>query len=116
MRVASVSDVGYVGGADQAYYRTHAANMHHSTFDMLDDFTQRLACFDTVFSECSGTLEDPDSMRDTAHRALARSALIQAIRDTAHRELARSALSQAVGALSHGPVGDRRPVTTRHSH
>ena len=106
MRVATVSDVGYVGGADQAYYRTHAANMHHSAFDMLDDFTQRLACFDTVFSECSGTLEDPDSMRDTAHRALARSALSQAIRDTAHRALTRSALSQAVGALSHGPVGD----------
>ncbi len=106
MRVATVSDVGYVGGADQAYYRTHAGNMHHSAFDMLDDFSQRLACFDAVFNERSRLLEDPDSMRDAAHRALARSALSQAIRDTAHRALARSALGHAIGAFSRGPVGD----------
>jgi Glycosyl transferase family 2 len=106
MRVATVSDVGYVGGADQAYYRTHASNMHLSTFDMLDDFSQRLACFDTVFSERSGLLKDPASMRDTAHRALARGALSQAIRDTAHRALAGSALSRVMGAFSRGPIGD----------
>ena len=93
MRAATVSDVGYVAGADQAYYRVHATNMHHSTFDILDDFSQRLACFETIFREYSGTLETSDSMRDTAYRALARNALSQAIRDTGHR------------ALAHGPLG-----------
>jgi hypothetical protein len=28
MRTATVSDVGYVAGADQAYYRIHTGNMH----------------------------------------------------------------------------------------
>ncbi len=106
MRAATVSDIGYVAGADQAYYRNHASNMHHSTFDMRDDFSERLASFDTVFSECSGLLEHPDSMRDTAHRALARNALNHAIRDTAHRALARSSLSHAIRPHLRGTVGD----------
>jgi glycosyltransferase involved in cell wall biosynthesis len=105
MRAATVSDIGYVAGADQAYYRNHNYNMHHSAFDMLDDFEQRLASFDTVFSECSG-LKDVDSLRDTAHRALARNALSQAIRDTAHRALACSMLSHAVRPYLRGTVGD----------
>lgn len=106
MRAATVSDVGYVAGADQAYYRIHASNMHQSVFDMLDDFSQRLASFDTIFDERSQLLEDPGTMRNMAHRALARSALSQAVRDTAHRAIARSALSRAMGASSLVDVGD----------
>jgi hypothetical protein len=106
MRVATVSDVGYVAGADQAYYRLHAQNMHQSVFAVIDDFSQRLASFDTIFRERSTLLRDPNSMQDMAHRALARSALSQAIRDTAHRALSRSRLGRAVGAYSPGAVGD----------
>jgi hypothetical protein len=106
MRVATVSDVGYVAGADQAYYRLHACNMHQSAFDMIDDFSQRLASFDTVFSERSSLLEDSGLMQDMAHRALARSALSQAVRDTAHRALAHSWLTWAIGAHSPKAVGD----------
>jgi hypothetical protein len=106
MRAATVSDVGYVAGADQAYYRIHASNMHQSVFDMLDDFSQRLASFDTIFDERSGSLKDLGSMRDMAHRALARAALSQAVRDTAHRAIARSALSRTFGASSLVAVGD----------
>jgi glycosyltransferase involved in cell wall biosynthesis len=105
MRAATISDVGYIVGADQGYYRKHTYNFHHS-FSALDDFSQRLAAFDTVFSERSGLLKDPDSMRDAAHRAVARIALSQAIRDTAHRAIARSAFSRAIGAYSRGSVGD----------
>jgi hypothetical protein len=106
MRTATVSDVGYVAGADQACYRTHAHNMHHSIFDMLDDFSQRLASFDTLFTGCSDLLQDRDAMRDTAHRALARNALIQGIRDTGHRALAHSALGSAIRPYLRGTVGD----------
>jgi hypothetical protein len=106
MRAATASDVGYVAGADQAYYRIHAYNMHHSVFDMLDDFSQRLASFDAVIRECSVLQNDPDSMRDTAHRALARSALSQAIRDTGHRALARSALGHVLRPYLRGAAGD----------
>jgi len=106
MRAATVSDVGYVAGADQAYYRIHTTNMHQSVFDMLDDFSQRLASFDTIFNERSELLRDPGSMRDSAHRSLARGALSQAVRDIAHRAIARSALSRAIGASSLVSVGD----------
>ena len=104
MRAATVSDVGYVAGADQAYYRIHSNNMH-SNYDMIDDFSQRLASFDAIFDERSSLLEDPGSMRDTAHRVLARGALSQAIRDTEHRVLARSALGHAMRAHLRGAVG-----------
>lgn len=106
MRTATVSDIGYVAGADQAYYRIHTSNMHQSMFDMLDDFSQRLASFDTIFNERSELLSDPIEMRDMAHRALARGALSQAIRDTAHRAIGRSAMSRAVGASALVAVGE----------
>jgi glycosyltransferase involved in cell wall biosynthesis len=78
MRAASVSDVGYVGGADQAYYRVHKSNMH-TTFDLLGDVSERLRSFDAFFAERSGLLKNPDLMRDAAHCALAREALGHAI-------------------------------------
>jgi glycosyltransferase involved in cell wall biosynthesis len=90
MRVATVSDVGYVAGADQAYYRTHANNMHHS-FDQIADLSARLSTFDAIFRTRSGLLTDPNSMRDAAHRALARETLSHAIsayaREASDREL-----------------------------
>jgi GT2 family glycosyltransferase len=79
MRAATVSDIGYVGGADQAYYRIHADNMHHSAFDVLADLSERLRSFDTLFNERSGLLAEPESMRAAAHRALSREALGHAI-------------------------------------
>jgi hypothetical protein len=84
--------------------------MHHTVFDMLDDFSQRLGCFDVVLGECRGLLEDPDSMLDTAHRALAHNALSQAIRDTGYHALARSTLGHLIlpylrGTVGHEPVG-----------
>jgi hypothetical protein len=106
MRAAIVSDVGYVAGADQAYYRNHAHNMHHSKFDMLDDFLERLASFDSIFNKFSESLEGADSMRDMAHRALARNALSQAIRDTAYRALAHSALRHLIFPFLRGTYSD----------
>jgi glycosyltransferase involved in cell wall biosynthesis len=105
MRVATVSDIGYVDGADQSYYRHHANNMHHA-YSALDDYSQRLASFDAIFSERSELLKDADSMRDTAHRVIARIALSHAIRDTAHRAIARNLFSRAIAAYSRVVVGD----------
>jgi glycosyltransferase involved in cell wall biosynthesis len=106
MRAAAISDIGYVVGADQAYYRNHAQNMHNSRFDMLDDFAQRLAAFESVFSACSGLLKDADLMLSAAHQALARNALSQAIRDTAYRVLRRTALSTTILPHLRGTVGN----------
>ena len=91
MRAATVSDVGYVGGADQAYYRIHSSNMHHSR-DKLADISERLRSFDAIFIERSEFLSDPKSMHDTAHRALA-----------------REALRHGISAYARG-VADREPI------
>ena len=80
MRAATVSDVGFVGGADQAYYRIHENNMHHSDFKVvLVDIAQRLRVFDAIFDERSSLLADVNLMRSAAHRALAHEALGYAI-------------------------------------
>ena len=79
MRAAVVSDIGYVGGADQAYYRIHSNNMHHSAFDVLADLNQRLRCFDDICTEHSEALAHPGKLRDAAYRALSREALGHAI-------------------------------------
>jgi Glycosyl transferase family 2 len=94
MRAATVSDVGYVAGADQAYYRVHANNMHHSCYDMLADAEGRLHAFDTIFGKRSELLKDPVAMRETAHRTLAREALGHAIS------------AYARGAADKEPVAD----------
>jgi hypothetical protein len=80
MRAATVSDVGYIGGADQAYYRIHNDNMHHSDFDIiLQDVSQRLRVFDKICDNYGGMLTDAAMMHSAAHRALAREALAHAI-------------------------------------
>jgi glycosyltransferase involved in cell wall biosynthesis len=78
MRVATVSDIGYVAGADQAYYRIHAENMHHS-FDRVADMSERLHTFDVLFDERSAFLPNSAALREAAHRALAREALGHAV-------------------------------------
>jgi len=79
MRAATTSDVGYVGGADQAYYRVHQNNMHHSIFDLHADVAERVRAFDSVFAERSSLLADAQHMSQAAHRALGREALGHAI-------------------------------------
>jgi GT2 family glycosyltransferase len=78
MRAATVSDIGYVAGADQAYYRFHASNMHNSA-DLLADISQRFHAFDTLFAERSESLADASTMYSAACQTLAREALGHAI-------------------------------------
>jgi len=105
LQVAKASDVGYVAGADQAYYRFHGNNLHLS-FSTLEDLSQRLLVFDSIFCKGSSLLKYPDSMRDTAHRGIARLALSQAMRDTAYRAIDRSTLSRAASPFARGFVSD----------
>lgn len=106
MQIAVASDVGYIAGADQGLRRMHNQNLHHS-FSELDDLSQRLASFDNILNEGARWLRDPDSLREAAHRALARSALRQAIRDTAYRAIPQSALRRVIKAYAHGSPGDK---------
>jgi hypothetical protein len=79
MRAATVSDVGYIVGADQAYYRLHGQNMHSSSFDVLADISGRLRSFDVLLDERSALFRDAEQMRQTAHRVLASEALDHAL-------------------------------------
>ena len=79
MRLATMSDIGFITGADQAYYRIHENNMHHSKFDLVDDLAGRLKAFNTVFDERQSFVPGADELRDTAHRRMALEALSHAI-------------------------------------
>jgi glycosyltransferase involved in cell wall biosynthesis len=86
IRAAAIADVGYVGGADQAWYRVHAANMHSETFrsgkreGMVSDMRERLRAFESAADEIRGEVPDADALLDSARRALAVEALTLAVR------------------------------------
>jgi glycosyltransferase involved in cell wall biosynthesis len=81
MRLAIHADVGYVRGADQAFYRLHGTNMSRVDFGgQMDDIRQRRAAFDAVLERQGDLLADRDSLGAAVHRRLAREALRQASR------------------------------------
>ncbi len=82
LRVAAVSDVAYVRGVPQAYYRRHECSMSRSRFyrERTADLLGRKAAFDAFFDHHQATLPDCDRLREITNRALAREALWRACR------------------------------------
>jgi GT2 family glycosyltransferase len=81
MRLAAHADVGFVRGADQAFYRVHGSNMSATDFSgQLDDVRQRRAAFESVLDKCAGQLPDAERLSLVVHTALARFALRRACR------------------------------------
>jgi GT2 family glycosyltransferase len=99
LRAATVSDIGYVAGADQAYYRHHSGNMHQA-YDKLTDMSERLRAFDTVFAERAGLLANASMLRETAHRAVAREALDRAIMAYVHSAADREPVDEYIAFAS----------------
>ena len=60
MRLAAYADVGYVRGADQAYYRVHKRNMSKSR-TLLMNLAQRRLAYEVMLERCAGALPDPDA-------------------------------------------------------
>jgi len=57
LRVALVSDIGYVGGPPQGRYRVHGASMSDAVYrDKLEDVRQRKMVFDRLFSDYADQL------------------------------------------------------------
>jgi len=84
-RVASVSDVGRVNGADQALHRDHAGSMSATDGSgALLDLRERATVFDVVFSGPGGALPGAAALHARARRTLAEEAV-----ETAHRALDR---------------------------
>ncbi|GAA1276752.1 glycosyltransferase [Saccharothrix xinjiangensis] len=78
MRIAAVSDIGYVRGEPAAYYRVHQQSMMRTRFSSLfADLEQRQAVFDLFFREHPDL---PPRLRALANRSIARDALWRAVR------------------------------------
>ncbi|MEV6332739.1 glycosyltransferase [Streptomyces sp. NPDC051909] len=81
MRLASHADVGYVRGADQAFYRVHGSNMSTTDFGgQLDDIRQRRAAFTAVLDKCADQLPQARRLAGLVDTRLARQALRRAYR------------------------------------
>lgn len=82
LRMAAVSDVGFVRGPAQGFYRLHAENMHNTVFGggthegQFTDLNERWRAFDAFFeSDAARTHSGPDALRDVVRHRLAREAL-----------------------------------------
>jgi glycosyltransferase involved in cell wall biosynthesis len=76
LRIAAISDLAFVQGAVQAYYRVHHANQQPTKcLPELSDFVQRKAAFDSFFLYYVDTTGEAFRVQDSANRALAREAL-----------------------------------------
>lgn len=80
MRLAARYDVGRINGEYQGIYREHSMSMSRTIHrSPLIDAAQRVRAFDLLLSESPSLLPEASDMSDTAHRAVARDVLRQAI-------------------------------------
>jgi glycosyltransferase involved in cell wall biosynthesis len=80
LRIAAVSDVAYIRGGAQAIYRVNPEGMLRGDPAHMADLYGRRDAFDSFFASSGHLLEDPERLRATAGRALARQALWRASR------------------------------------
>jgi hypothetical protein len=80
MRLALASDVGFLRGVDQAYWRTHNVNMHAAYLadGGVADLRELLAAHDAVLEKADGRLADVAELDRTVRRRLARDAYLRA--------------------------------------
>jgi glycosyltransferase involved in cell wall biosynthesis len=77
LRLAAHADVGYLRGADQAYYRRHQENMSTALTPLTTLEQYRLA-FDSVLERHGDRLPNAQRLADLVHRRLAWEALVVA--------------------------------------
>ena len=120
MRLAVHSDVGYVVGPHQAYYRDHAAGMHRRQFGTaLADLGQFKAAFEVIFRDHGDAMPDGRRLEDLARRALA-SRMLRAVARSYDRgridpreafaleELAEATHAEARGLPEYRALGWRK--------
>ncbi len=93
MRFATQSDVAYVKGAHQAYYRIHGAQMTNDRVPYVD-LVQRKAAYDTLFDEYGDHVPDADRLRRRADRTMAKEALWRACRAYERRRMDETPLDE----------------------
>ena len=109
MRFALHSDVAFIRGVDQAYYRTHDRNMTVARVPIVD-LVQRKAAYDAIFDSLSSRIPDANRLRRQVNRNLAKEALWTACRAYDRRPIDTSAVVDLADfARSTYPETDRLP-------
>ena len=79
MRLATYADVGYLRGADQAYYRVHEQNMSKAR-NQIVNLRQRRLAYDLLLERRGDAIPDANELSVLVHRKLAKEALWLAAR------------------------------------
>ena len=110
LRLAANSDVGFIRGVDQAYYRRHGQNMSIALTPMmtLDQF--RLA-YDSVLERWGDGLSDVTGLSDLVHRRLAWQALLAAARAYDQGRTSQTPINELVEfAMDCWPDAEKLPI------
>jgi hypothetical protein len=91
MRLAAHSDVAFVKGVDQAFYRSHPSNMTTERVPIVD-LRQRKAAYDAIFAAYSHQIPDASRLSRHAGRRMAKEALWAACRAYDRRPLDTTAV------------------------
>ena len=109
MRFALRSDVAYVKGVDQAFYRIHASQMTNDRIAYVD-LVQRKAAYDALFEEYGDRIPNAGRLRRRAGRTMAKEALWRACRAYERRRMDTTPITELVGfAESAYPHTSRLP-------
>ena len=109
MRFALQSDVAFIRGVDQAYYRTHGKNMTIARVATVD-LMQRKAAYDAIFDSHSMRIPDASRLRCRVNRSLAKEALWTACRSYDRRPIDTSSVNDLVEfARTAYPQTERLP-------
>ncbi|HEY9314837.1 glycosyltransferase family A protein [Williamsia sp.] len=78
LRIASVSDVGHVRGADQAWHREHPRSLSTALTGSINQWQAQQLAFDTLFEGVSDALPEYAQLHDISRRAVAKGILREA--------------------------------------
>lgn len=78
MRIARESDVGWIGGADQAWHREHDDSMSAMGLDIMTDLHDRAEAFEVLLTDGRGDADENARMLRLARAALADEAIARA--------------------------------------
>jgi glycosyltransferase involved in cell wall biosynthesis len=110
LRFAAVSDVAYVRGTAQAFYRRHQQSMLRTQYNTaVADIAQRKAAFEAFFAE-HPDIPAAAGLRRAAYLALANDALEQACRAVEHNRVHEQSVDQLV-LLARSCVPDVESLT-----
>jgi glycosyltransferase involved in cell wall biosynthesis len=110
LRLAAYGDVGYVRGADQAFYRIHGDSMTTSRTPLIDLRQRRLA-YEVTLERCADALPNADRLSAIVHRKIAWQALWFAARAYDRRRTQETPVDELVEfAIDCWPAATRLPV------